>query len=233
MKKTTPKDCCTPNGISKENRGIVQGILFGILPHTFCILFVVFSVIGATSGSIFLRRFLVVPYLFQILVIISLIFATISAAFYLRRIGYLSLLGIKKKWKYLSIMYSVTLAINLLLFFIIIPAAGNLGSAKQNISENTKEIPSQVVAGEQVIEMDQSGSGYSPSSFTVKANQPVRWIIHSKSQSCAASVSAPKLGISEQLNLGDNIIEFTPKSSGTFAFSCFMGMYRGSIKVVE
>lgn len=232
MKKTVPNDCCAPNGIPKENRGIVQGILFGILPHTFCILFVVFSVIGATSGSIFLRRFLVVPYLFQILVVISLIFATLSAAFYLKRSGCLSLSGIKKKWKYLSIMYSVTLAINLLLFYIIIPAAGNFGSPKQNISENTN-VPSQVVVGEQVIEMDQNGSGYSPSSFTVKANIPVRWVIHSKSQSCSASINAPKLGISEQLNSGDNIIEFTPKNSGTFAFSCFMGMYRGEIRVVE
>ncbi len=230
MKKINIKDCCGPSTASRSS-GLLRGILFGILPHTFCILFVIFSVIGATSGVAFVQRFFIIPYLFQILIAVSFAFATLSAAFYLKRSSNLSMAGIKKKWKYLTIMFSTTVAVNLILFYIVLPGIGNIRSDKNNniasvtsdIGQNNQEI--------QVIEMDQSGSGYSPSQFTVKANKPVKWIIHSESQSCSASIKASALGILKELNPGDNIIEFTPKEVGSVAFSCNMGMYRGIIKI--
>lgn len=48
-----------------------------------------------------------------------------SAAFYLRRQGLLSLDGIRSKWRYLSVLYGTTLAVNLLLFNVVFPAMAN------------------------------------------------------------------------------------------------------------
>ena len=35
------------------------------------------------------------------------------------------------------------------------------------------------------------------------------------------------------LKPGDNVISFTPDTSGVIAYSCWMGMIRGSITVVD
>ncbi len=93
-----------------------------MVPHTFCILFVVLSIVGATAATTLVQRFLYIPYFFQFLVGLSILFATLSAAFYLRRNGLLSLAGIRFKWKYLTVMYGTTIAINLLFFWVIFPA---------------------------------------------------------------------------------------------------------------
>jgi len=232
MINKTSKDCCEKTEGNGSSRGFWQGIIFGILPHTFCILFVISSIIGATGGSLFLQKFIIIPYLFQVLVAVSFVFATLSAVIYLRRADLLSFSGMKQKWKYLVTMYSITIAINLLLFYVIIPFAGGVGTANFRAADH-QLVQNQVLAKVQTIEMDQTGAGYVPRNFTVKVNQPVRWLIHSKSRSCAASINAPEFGISQELVNGDNIVEFTPKTTGSFAFSCFMGMYRGNILVVE
>jgi plastocyanin domain-containing protein len=82
--------------------------------------------------------------------------------------------------------------------------------------------------------MVQDGSGYSPNTFTIKKGIPVKWIITSKSAfTCAASIISPKLGVRKNLQLGENIIEFTPSESGNIRFTCSMGMYGGSFNVID
>ncbi len=84
------------------------------------------------------------------------------------------------------------------------------------------------------IRMEQRGNGYYPTSFEVEAGRPVKWIITSTSQySCASSFIVPSLKIRQQLQLGENIIEFTPTKAGKIPFSCSMGMYTGVIEVIE
>lgn len=126
------EECCKPraNKDSQKNNGFLRGVLLGILPHSFCIAFVVFSVIGATLATSLFKRFLLLPYFFEILVGISFLFATISAVIYLRRLGKLNILGIKSKSKYLLVLYGTTMAINLLFFFIIFPWIANLSPSK-------------------------------------------------------------------------------------------------------
>ena len=117
--------CCPPQ--KKEGRGFLQGVLYGLLPHTICILFIVLSVVGATAATSVIRRFLYVPYLFQIIVALSFVFATISSAFYLRRQGMLSWEGARRRWKYVTVMFGTTVAINLLFFMVIFPLVANSG----------------------------------------------------------------------------------------------------------
>jgi len=95
--------------------------------------------------------------------------------------------------------------------------------------------PLQTTSGSvQIIKMSQEFNGYSPNEFTIKKGIPVRWEIDSKtSYSCATSIVIPDLNISRNLQLGANIIEFTPVRSGDLDFMCSMGMFRGVFHVVD
>lgn len=104
-------------------------------------------------------------------------------------------------------------------------------------SDSTTTVPSndpnvKIENGFQVIRMDQLAGAYKPNKFTVKQGIPVKWIINSKADTCAASITIPKLNIEKYLQPGENIIEFTPKYIGDLRFSCLMGMYSGKFIVV-
>lgn len=113
--------CCQPVKRPANRTGVLWGIAYGILPHTFCIAFIVFSLIGATAGAAFLGKFLAMPFFFPLLIALSLVFATISAALYLKRGKILSLEGIKASKKYLGILYGTTLGIGLVFAYVIFP----------------------------------------------------------------------------------------------------------------
>lgn len=88
--------------------------------------------------------------------------------------------------------------------------------------------------GEQVITMSVNSSGYSPNTFTLKKDIPVRWQINGENTfGCQAFLVVPKLGIQKTIAAGQNLIEFTPTEEGTINFSCGMGMYRGVMNVVK
>ena len=110
----------------EKKRSFLKGIFYGILPHIFCILFIIFSILGATTATVLLRPFLLNPYFFHILIAVSLLFATLSAIVYLKKNGILSFSGVKRKWKYLSILYGTTIFVNLLFFYGLFPYLANL-----------------------------------------------------------------------------------------------------------
>lgn len=128
--------CCQP--IKKNSRqGLVNGLLAGIFPHTFCILFIVFSVLGATSATFLFKGLLLNKNFFYFLILLSFVFASLSAIIYLKRNGMLSFDGVKHFWEYLSILYGSTIAINLLLFLVIFPATANFHNTNQQFSNLT------------------------------------------------------------------------------------------------
>ncbi len=86
----------------------------------------------------------------------------------------------------------------------------------------------------QIIRMTQDSRGYTPNSFTIVKGVPVKWIVNSTDvNTCASSIVSSQIGVRMNLHPGENIIEFTPKTTGTINFSCMMGMYRGSFTVVN
>lgn len=86
----------------------------------------------------------------------------------------------------------------------------------------------------QIVKMTQSAYGYEPNTFTIVKGVPVKWIINSTDpNTCASSIISSKIGVRQNLHPGENVIEFTPKETGTIPFSCMMGMYRGSFAVIE
>jgi hypothetical protein len=118
-------DCCSKTKDSSK-RGVLRGILYGLIPHSFCIAFIIFSIIGAVSATAFLKRFLLIPNFFYFLIFVSLLLATVSATVYLKRNECLCASGIKSKWKYVTTLYSATILINLLMFFVVFPALANI-----------------------------------------------------------------------------------------------------------
>jgi hypothetical protein len=124
MKIKNQNNCCKPANQSGK-RGILSGVFYGLLPHAFCIGFIIFSVIGAGMVTAVFKKFLLIPYFFHFLVIISFLMATLSAAIYLKKNKCLCAAGIKNKWKYLAMLYSVTVLTNLLMFSVVFPALAN------------------------------------------------------------------------------------------------------------
>lgn len=119
--------CCEAENKNKVNKkGFLKGLIYGILPHSFCIAFIVFSVAGAVGATALLKDILLIPYFFEFLVILSFVFATLSAVIYLKSKNCLCVSGIKSRWKYLTILYSATILINLFMFFVAFPILANI-----------------------------------------------------------------------------------------------------------
>jgi sulfite exporter TauE/SafE/copper chaperone CopZ len=91
-----------------------------------------------------------------------------------------------------------------------------------------------IVGGVQEVAMKVTSYGYEPSNLTIKAGVPVRWVVDGAgAQGCTSQLVIPSLNIVKPLSRGQNIIEFTaPSTPGQLAFSCSMGMVRGSFTVL-
>lgn len=88
--------------------------------------------------------------------------------------------------------------------------------------------------GVQIVESTLESGQYPV--IEVEAGQPVKWIIMAEKGSingCNNRIFISEYGIEKKLQVGENIIEFTPTDEGTFAYSCWMGMIRSSVVVTK
>ena len=88
--------------------------------------------------------------------------------------------------------------------------------------------------GVQVVNSRFYSRKYEP--IVVKRNIPVKWNIQIDAgdlNGCNNAIVIPRLGIEKRLRPGDNLIEFTAPESGDISYSCWMGMIRSKIKVVD
>ncbi|ADU75545.1 sulfite exporter TauE/SafE [Acetivibrio thermocellus AD2] len=87
----------------------------------------------------------------------------------------------------------------------------------------------------QVVETQLEPGRYAP--IVVQKGIPVKWTIKANKEDlngCNNAIVAREFGIdNRKLEVGDNIIEFTPAREGEFVYSCWMGMIHGYIKVVN
>lgn len=91
-----------------------------------------------------------------------------------------------------------------------------------------------VKEGVQLVSSKLSPGSYP--SITVKAGMPVKWEIDAPEGSingCNYRLYIKEYDIKYQFESGENIIEFTPTKAGTFQYSCWMGMIRGTITVTD
>jgi hypothetical protein len=106
----------------KKKKSGLEGVIYALIPHAGCIMFIIASVIGSTLLTELFKPLLMNKYFFYYLLALSFGFATLSSYLYLRK----NKASIKQEWKYLTIMYSITIGINLVLFNLIFPALANV-----------------------------------------------------------------------------------------------------------
>jgi hypothetical protein len=94
--------------------------------------------------------------------------------------------------------------------------------------------PAVVQGDEQVISTTFSSRRYVP--VTVQVGVPVKWTISVEPgnlNGCNRAMVIPKFGIRKRLQGGETVVEFTPTETGNIDYSCWMGMIRSTITVVE
>ena len=72
--------------------------------------------------------------------------------------------------------------------------------------------------------------------FSVQKDVPVEWTIvvpEGKLNGCNGEIVVPAFDLSVKLHAGENLVSFTPDRTGTIPYSCWMGMIKSSIHVVE
>jgi sulfite exporter TauE/SafE/copper chaperone CopZ/plastocyanin domain-containing protein len=109
------------------------------------------------------------------------------------------------------------------------PKAGRRGNAAP-----AAETPFRVENGVQLVNSTLSGGRYP--AITVLAGIPVKWTIDAPPGSingCNNRMIIREYKIEHRCKPGENVIEFTPGKTGKFPYSCWMGMIRSSITVVE
>lgn len=111
-----------------------------------------------------------------------------------------------------------------------------LGLAGIEISygSTSEAVKAVVKDGIQEVTIDLESGTYTP--VIVEKGMKVRWVIRAEEgtlNGCNNKIIVREYGISQKLSLGDTVIEFTPSEVGTIPYSCWMGMIRSSIYVVE
>ncbi len=72
--------------------------------------------------------------------------------------------------------------------------------------------------------------------ITVQKGIPVRWIIKASEEElngCNNAIIIPKLNLEVSFQVGDNIVEFTADEAGEITYTCWMGMIKSKINVVD
>lgn len=87
-------------------------------------------------------------------------------------------------------------------------------------------------AGQAVIRMTVTKSGYRPNSFVLRQNTPVKWVIDGRElTNCNRRIVVPALGLEIAVTEGLQTVEFVPREAGVIPWSCWMGMLQGSFIV--
>jgi hypothetical protein len=94
--------------------------------------------------------------------------------------------------------------------------------------------PAVISGAEQIITTTFTSRRYAP--ITVQAGIPVKWTITVEPGNltgCNTAIVIPLLKIRQRLQVGETVVECTPTETGTIGYSCWMGMIRSAITVVD
>lgn len=100
---------------------------------------------------------------------------------------------------------------------------------------NYSEFTSSKLKGNyQIVEFNLNYNKYED--IILQKGVPVKMIIHVKSKyltGCNNEIILRDFNIIKKLNVGDNIIEFTPEKTGDYTYTCWMNMIKNNIKVID
>ncbi len=100
--------------------------------------------------------------------------------------------------------------------------------------EDTPMAAARIENGVQIIQGEVEPSAYP--AISVQKGVPVRFNLHVEAKNlngCNSAIVIPAFNIQKKLEVGDNIIEFTPDKAGTYGYTCWMGMISSEITVIE
>ena len=88
--------------------------------------------------------------------------------------------------------------------------------------------------GGQTVRMTQTPRGYSPADTVIYSGLPTTWLIEGTSPfDCSAFLRVPSLGVEVDLVQGANTVALPAMEAGEVPFTCAMGMYSGTLVVVD
>ncbi len=93
---------------------------------------------------------------------------------------------------------------------------------------------SKIENGIQVVEFNLSYDNYQD--IILQKDIPVKMIIHVDKKNltgCNNGIIINEFNIKQELKVGDNIIEFTPKEEETITYTCWMNMIKNTIKIID
>ncbi len=117
---------------------------------------------------------------------------------------------------------------------LLLTSCGKSGATTSRATTTNYKNPAVVEADMQRVTTQFSSRRYSP--ITVQVGLPVRWTIQMDAKdlnSCNNALQIPKFDIQQSLSPGETVIEFTPTETGNIPYSCWMGMIRSTITVVD
>lgn len=103
-----------------------------------------------------------------------------------------------------------------------------------SIMQTEPRIEGEMIDGKQVVKFDLGRRNYED--IVVQKGVPVELIINATKgtlNGCNRTLILNDFNLKSDLNVGENVITFTPTKTGTFTYSCWMGMIRNTIKVID
>ncbi|HTX87260.1 MAG TPA: sulfite exporter TauE/SafE family protein [Candidatus Nanoarchaeia archaeon] len=145
--------------------------------------------------------------------------------------SFVSMLTASRMKQLLRISGIIVIILGLFTFSRALNAFGLLNPAPQNNQTPAAPAPAEA----QTVEMTVSYSGYQPNVIYIKKGMPVHWIINlPKSMGCTDAIILynGQNQISQRVNIGQTIIDFTPESGvSEIKFSCGMKMVWGKFVI--
>lgn len=119
--------------------------------------------------------------------------------------------------------------------FVLTGSGYDIGSITGFVSaDKTDNTDITLNNGFQEIRMDVTRSGWSPDTFVLKKDVPVKWIIQGKEiNGCNNAIQVPAFDLEFNIEQGEQVIEFTPDEEGVIRWSCWMGMIPGTFIVKD
>ena len=133
----------------------------------------------------------------------------------------------------------IMLTVSALLIFVMgVHMTGNglilSGISPASGARNGSAVMAEYRDGRQYVRTEVDYGSYE--AFSVRAGVPVEWTIfvpEGKLNGCNSEIVVPGLDLSVRLHEGVNVVSFTPDETGTIPYSCWMGMIKSSINVVD
>lgn len=143
-------------------------------------------------------------------------------------------LASKLNKKFTEKMLTVSAAVIFILGIGMLNNGLTLSGFGINITNSSYENVAEVTGDFQTITTEVDYGSYE--AITVKKDIPVKWTVYvpeGKLNGCNNEIIIPKYNIDVKLKTGENLIEFTPTEKGVIPYSCWMGMIKSSINIID